>query len=468
MKQINSSDRFDAYAESRIGGREENQDRCGYQDTPFGYLVVVCDGMGGGPSGALASQIAVEAIVGYVLDAKPDMNRCDVLMLAIKHANRQIIEQVSKEPSLAGMGTTVAALLINDYSAVVAYVGDSRIYQLRHGKKMFRSFDHSKVFELVKSGVLTEEQARISGDSNIITRALGQPEVEVDVEELAYERGDRFMLCTDGVWGAMPEKELLNTTRLQSAAGVVESLAISADEKGSNAGGHHDNLTLAIVETKSNSKLKQPMSTRTKYLVYILTAVCVISIICNIVLWRSHSRAEVSVPEAPEASAVVDSDAVNKMISDALKKQDDEYNRRQEQRDSVYSKELENIKKLITENPDKAKEVISSREGQMTLVSQLNELNNTLERLRDMKSGKEKDTVLKKVQSRFDKMSSVLKESGVSETDIKTIDEWLKNDIAKRDISVDEKSKGHYNLIIKKVNEIKEQLRNEDNINRKK
>ena len=77
-----------------------------------------------------------------------------------------IIEEGQKNPELHGMGTTVTALLLTDYSAITAYIGDSRIYQLRNGKKIFRTFDHSMVFEMVKKKVISEEQARLSAQSN--------------------------------------------------------------------------------------------------------------------------------------------------------------------------------------------------------------------------------------------------------------------------------------------------------------
>ena len=105
-----------------------------------------------------------------------------------------ILEAGNENPSLKGMGSTATVLLLSDKSAFVAHVGDSRVYQIRSGKKIFRTFDHSMVFELVKQKVITEEQARLSAQSNIITRALGmQPDLQVDVVERPYEKGDRFV-----------------------------------------------------------------------------------------------------------------------------------------------------------------------------------------------------------------------------------------------------------------------------------
>ena len=244
------------FVDSRKGGRVENQDTCGYADTSFGLLVVVCDGMGGGPGGKLASTLAVDTIIGIVRDATATAEPKEVLKNAIQTANQVLVKRIVDNPSLRGMGTTVAALLINDYAAILAHAGDSRIYKFRGSRKVYRTTDHSVVSELVRKGTLTEEQARLSAQSNVITRALGvSPEVEVDITELAYEKGDRFMLCTDGIWGNITEKELIKIAAgTKSPGGAVESLVIRVDEQGFAAGGVHDNLTVALIETTSNSK----------------------------------------------------------------------------------------------------------------------------------------------------------------------------------------------------------------------
>ena len=201
---------FTAFAESRTGGRDENQDSYGYAQTAWGFLVTVCDGMGGGPGGKTASTIAVNEIVAGVEGASKDEEVSNILIKAIRRANMAIIEAGNENPSLKGMGSTATVLLLSERAAQIAFVGDSRIYQLRGKRKVFRTFDHSMVFDLVKQNVITEEQARLSAQSNIITRALGiKPDVEVDIQELPYEKGDRFVLCSDGIHGTMPEKQLL-------------------------------------------------------------------------------------------------------------------------------------------------------------------------------------------------------------------------------------------------------------------
>ena len=282
----NDTDIFVGFAESRIGGRAENQDSYGYKETPLGFLLTVCDGMGGGPSGKTASSIAVEEIITGIDEANDDEEISNIIIKAIRRANMAVIEAANENPSLAGMGSTATVLLLSEQSAFIAHVGDSRIYQIRGGRKIFRTYDHSMVFELVKQKVITEEQARLSAQSNIITRALGmKPDLEVDIVERPYVKGDRFVLCSDGIHGSMPEKELLKMlgNRKISLGALVDDISTCVDNLGRTNGGHHDNMTLAIVETKNNSKLKEKMSKRAITIILSLALLCMAGVIFYIV-----------------------------------------------------------------------------------------------------------------------------------------------------------------------------------------
>ena len=275
-------DEFIGYAESRIGGREENQDSFSFTNTDIGFLITVCDGMGGGPGGKTASTIAATEIIKGVKEGAP---LAEVVKEAVEKANAAIIKVAKETPSLKGMGSTATVLLLNEQKAVVAHVGDSRVYQLRRKEKVFRTFDHSVVFDMVRQNIITEEQARLSAQSNIITRALGVADnVEVDISELAYEAGDLFLLCTDGIHGTMPEKELLKlVTGKKGALGpIVDNIATTADDIGRKEGGGHDNLTIAVIQTKNDSKQKPEMPKKARQLLTALTAVCMLSIILNV------------------------------------------------------------------------------------------------------------------------------------------------------------------------------------------
>lgn len=283
-----------AFAESRIGGRPENQDSYKWKQTKLGYLVTVCDGMGGGPGGKTASTIATEEIVTAISEVKPEEEEiANVIIKAIRRANMAIFEAGRNNPDLQGMGSTATLLLLSEYSAYIAHVGDSRVYQIRRGKKVFRTFDHSMVFEMVRQGVISEEQARLSSQSNIITRALGiKPDVEVDVTEVPYEKGDRFVLCSDGIHGVMPESKLIKliSRRNMSLGALTDDIATYVDNIGHNTGGRHDNLTIAIVETKRNSKLKPVMTKLAKLILFVLTALLLISIFFNFKQYNSNNQ----------------------------------------------------------------------------------------------------------------------------------------------------------------------------------
>jgi len=279
--------------ESLQGGRDENQDCCGYCKTGDGsMLFVVCDGMGGMRGGSFASREAVRIIIEeatHSLETDPEILLTDVL----QKANSVIFQIGRVKEGLRGMGTTVVALHINDEKATAAHAGDSRIYQLRGQRKVFRTFDHSLVFDLVKRGTLTEEQARLSADSNVIRRALGMSkEVEVEINgNLPFLKGDRFMLCTDGISGPVEERELLQMIATKKPVDeTVMNIANVIDSKGNESGGGHDNLTAALIEVNINSKIRPPMDRRNKIVIFILSLFLLVSIALNIyLLWQCNN-----------------------------------------------------------------------------------------------------------------------------------------------------------------------------------
>lgn len=295
IQQLNTPDFIVGFAESRIGGRSENQDSYGSAETPYGFVVTVCDGMGGGPGGKTASSIAVREIILGIKDGNPDDTAVNIVIKAIRRANLAIIEAGKETPALKGMGSTCTILLISKDSAIIAHVGDSRVYQLRGKNKVFRTFDHSMVFDLVKQKVITEEQARLSAQSNVITRALGiKPDIEVDIVELPFDAGDRFLLTTDGIHGAISEAELIEmaSDKKHALGTVTDEIATTIDGKGRNEGGGHDNLTLAIIETKTNSKLRSKMNKKTKLLLGAVSLICLLSLVFNgVLLGRNNSSA---------------------------------------------------------------------------------------------------------------------------------------------------------------------------------
>lgn len=244
-------------ADSFQGGRPENQDNLAYCDTPLGFLMVVCDGMGGGPGGKTASTIAVQEIVRMLQATSSLDDRAHAFRLAAGTANEALEQAMAQNPALTGMGSTFVAILISKHSAYVAHAGDSRCYKLRGQTVVFRTQDHSLVGELTQRKVLTEEEARTSPQSNVITRGLGSTTNHVpEIEEVPFGRGDRFILCTDGVWGIMPHPDLIQYLGKKcSPRQQLPILAAEIERRGKLSGDHHDNFTIAIIDMDCSSEL---------------------------------------------------------------------------------------------------------------------------------------------------------------------------------------------------------------------
>ena len=264
MKKIGSTNRYEAFADSQTGGRSENQDFCdGFLLDSGEMVLTVCDGMGGSVGGSTASRVAADAILESLKQALIDRGRTSSMEArlhnAIEEANMAVYNCAINNPDLLGMGTTTVTLLLTDEAAYIAHVGDSRAYRLHNRHKLFRTFDHSYVMEnFVRTGLRSEEWARTAPNANIITRALGlKTTMPVDIQRIPYRKGDRFVLCCDGVWNAIKEPQLLSLFSTSADAGQALSTLMShIDEIGKKSGKEYDNFTAIMVDIKSNSKLQ--------------------------------------------------------------------------------------------------------------------------------------------------------------------------------------------------------------------
>jgi serine/threonine protein phosphatase PrpC/cell division protein FtsB len=291
------NNQYKTFSKSAIGGRKENQDSEGSLMTKLGFLCVVCDGMGGAAGGKTASTMAVSIILQEVANSTT-LNPAQALLTAIKKANYEVFNRGRQQPDLRGMGTTVTALILNEDKVTIAHAGDSRVYLLRDGEKVFRTNDHSKVFELVKRGILTEEQARLSEESNVIQRALGiAPEIEVETNDnIPFLKNDLFMLCTDGVCGAVPEEDLLQMLKKdKDIRALAEKVITQIDALGNRQGGGHDNLTVSFVQPLINSKLEVKIDMKTKLIIYSLsTAVTLLAGLAGYLFFFGSSKTDTS------------------------------------------------------------------------------------------------------------------------------------------------------------------------------
>lgn len=260
--------KFNAY--TCIGGRSENQDALAFHmmyKTRF-QVFVVCDGMGGHAGGCMASDTATTAVVKSLESQPEDTPVLEAITMAINDANTAVYTKAQDEPSLRGMGTTLTLLVIDKEAAYVTHIGDSRIYQLRNGRKVFRTFDHSMVFDQVAKGTLTEEEARVHPRGNILSKAMGVlPDVDFTITKLPYHEDDRFILCSDGVWNTRPEAELIEMfTDIESLETLVKKTWDSVEKIGRNNGGNHDNHTMIAVDMMCDSDYQESFFAKIKKL----------------------------------------------------------------------------------------------------------------------------------------------------------------------------------------------------------
>lgn len=252
------------YGYTCIGGRPEDQDCMAYHDVNGRQIFTVCDGMGGHAGGYNASRIAAQAIIEALTRQTEVVPTEDAIKTAVNEANTAVYDKAQANPSLRGMGTTLTLLVIDATAAYVTHVGDSRIYQLRGGRKKFRTFDHSQVFELVTKKRLTEEEARVHPRSNVLSRAIGiLPDVDFMVRKLSYKKGDRFVLCCDGVWNSQPEPDIISMfTANDDLETTIRTTCTTVEKIGQDKGGQHDNHTMIAVDMKTSSKYRKSLFAR--------------------------------------------------------------------------------------------------------------------------------------------------------------------------------------------------------------
>ena len=216
--------------------RKINQDALIVSEPLFG----VADGMGGHKGGEVASSGLRDLLIAELEGKEPDP---EVLLTAVKRANRRLFIRSQEDEELRGMGTTLDVLWLGAEKAYIAHVGDSRVYLLREGALRQVTDDHSMVMEMVRAGLITAEQAAVHPMRNIITRAVGT-ENSLDVDILTEDRraGDIWLLCTDGLHGLVEDEALrdrLTRYAPEQAADELLSMALEA--------GGHDNVSFVIL-----------------------------------------------------------------------------------------------------------------------------------------------------------------------------------------------------------------------------
>ncbi len=240
------------YAERSDPGRDPekqaNEDACGYRQTRFGHLCVVCDGMGGHAAGREAAELALATIFEAFERASDDSPPAQVLRSAIEEASERVHFMRTSEVAAGRPGSTVVAVLLHPHGTEIAHVGDSRAYLVHEGQIFRLTRDHSIVQELVDRGLLTPQQASHHPEANRITRALGMaPDVNVELRPQPVHQvtGDAFVLCTDGLNDLVEDFEILAIVGGEPAGQAVGRLVDLA-----NARGGHDNITVVVLRSR--------------------------------------------------------------------------------------------------------------------------------------------------------------------------------------------------------------------------
>lgn len=251
---------FTSYAGTHVGMRRSENEDAFLMDDDLG-LWVVADGMGGQAAGEIASLQAVETVHEMVraglnqaasqralgVLAPPPVsvqarNWTRILESAVQGATYMVFGLAEQDRAKTGMGTTLSAMMRTPSGAILAQVGDSRIYRVRHGRAEQLTEDHTLINWQLQNGLITEEEAKTSRQKNVITRAVGNKDyVQVDTLEIDVQPGDVYLLCSDGLHGYLRTDEI---------PGIVElgyDEAIDAFIELANQRGGKDNITVALV-----------------------------------------------------------------------------------------------------------------------------------------------------------------------------------------------------------------------------
>jgi protein phosphatase len=242
-----------------------NEDTAVHGETPIGHLLVLCDGMGGHEGGREASRLAVDTVFRYLataalrLDIPPVVRARELLRDAVGVANREVFAMGQGHPGLRP-GSTLVLALVHSLGTEVAHVGDSRCYFLHEGEIRQVTKDHSMVQELVDAHKLTPAEAAHHPDSNMITRALGMsPGVEVELQRatIPHVVGDIILLCSDGLSDLVPAQDIRDCIARVGWKASAAALVALANERGG-----HDNITVALMQTRENALTEAPQATQ--------------------------------------------------------------------------------------------------------------------------------------------------------------------------------------------------------------
>ena len=227
--------------------RNENQDRMSGSEVPLGQLYIVADGMGGHKGGALAAELTIKGLQELIGDAPSNSPVEEVLRTAFQRANETVYQKAhSGDEATENMGSTAVLLLVQEQTARLAHVGDSRAYLYRSGRLEQLTTDHTVVQKMVEAGMIKPSQAADHPNASVLERAVGsRPEVEVEISEpMELVDGDAILLCSDGLSGYVADAEIEKILRSSATVQEVPSQLV---ELALDTGGE-DNVTVQMIQ----------------------------------------------------------------------------------------------------------------------------------------------------------------------------------------------------------------------------
>jgi PPM family protein phosphatase len=244
--------KFSAYQRTEQGGRKNNEDRMGYLYTSESALFVVADGMGGHANGELAAQIALETMTkAFQAQAHPVIAEPrDFLSKALLQAHHEILRFTSEAGLDDSPRTTLVALLVQAGEAMWIHCGDSRLYWVRGKQLEKRTLDHSYAEQMLHGSKNSSEYQSKVANRNVLFTCLGSPTKPIyDVSpNVTLKRGDKFLLCSDGLWGSLQDPDIVKTLSVANVALGVPRLIELAMQRG---GVYSDNVTAIGVDWQS-------------------------------------------------------------------------------------------------------------------------------------------------------------------------------------------------------------------------
>ena len=260
--------------------RSHNEDAVVAQPPIF----AVADGLGGHEAGEVASDIAIQKLIAAA-PKKPDRGALD---RAVRAANHAVLKAVESGKGKSGMGTTMTAAVIGEGRIVLAQVGDSRAYLLRRSRLMQVTEDHSIVAAMVRSGSLTAEQAQRHPQRNVITRALGtEAGMPVDTYEYETLRGDRWLLCSDGLTSMVPNSRIEEILCAEPTPALAAERLIQA----ANDAGGLDNISVVVIDITEEYIPKSGGGRSTRWWLGVLGWLAAVTAILCLVGWGVTSYA---------------------------------------------------------------------------------------------------------------------------------------------------------------------------------